>query len=192
VEFLNNLLKQKNIQILIAALLVVILAGAILFSNRVLTAKKSEEVVARVNGEAISKAELNKLLEKQYGQEALDLLISEKVIDLELKKRNIAITEEDVNKELQEIIQQYGGQEEFDKALVSYGYTADNFKKDIESNLKVEKLLEPEIKISEEDMKAYFDSNKDTFDVKEQVKASHILVDTEEKAQEVKKGFQEN
>ncbi len=183
---MGNLLRQKSFQILIAALLVVVLAGAVFLSTGTFPGKTSKEVVARVNGEAITRDELYKQLEEQYGQQALDILISEKVIELELRKQNITVSEEDVQKELEKIIDQYGGQDQFDTALASYGYTLNNFKKDIESNLKVEKLLKPEIEITEEEMKTYFDTNKETFDVKEQVKASHILVDTEEKAKEVK------
>jgi len=183
----KNLIKEKSFQIkVVAVLLIVVLIGAVIFSTGMLSGKTEGEVVARVNGEAINKDELYKLLEEQYGQEALDLLISEKVLELELEKQNIVVSEEDVQKESNEIIDQYGGQEEFDAALISYGYTLDNFKKDIESNLKMKKLLEPEITITEEEMKAYFDENKETFDVKEQVKASHILVDSEETAQEVR------
>ena len=184
---MKNLIKEKSFQIkVVAVLLIVVLIGAVIFSTGMLSGKTEGEVVARVNGEAINKDELYKLLEEQYGQEALDLLISEKVLELELEKQNIVVSEEDVQKESNEIIDQYGGQEEFDAALISYGYTLDNFKKDIESNLKMKKLLEPEITITEEEMKAYFDENKETFDVKEQVKASHILVDSEETAQEVR------
>lgn len=184
---MKDLIKEKSFQIkLLAALLAVVLIGGVIFGTGILSGKKSENVVARVNGEAITRDELYKQLEEQYGQQALDLLVSEKVIELELKKNNIVISDEDVQKQLTEIIDQYGGQEQFDMALANYGYTLENFKKDIESNLKVEKLLEPEITITEEEMKAYFDANKEIFDAKEQVKASHILVESEAKAQEVR------
>jgi foldase protein PrsA len=46
--------------------------------------------------------------------------------------------------------------------------------------------MEPDIKITDKEMKTYFDENKATFAQAKQVKASHILVDTEEKAKEVK------
>lgn len=166
--------------------MIAVLIGTIYYSTRTASGTKSGEVVARVNGEAINKDELYELLEEQYGQEALNMLISEKVLELELKKQNVTLSEEDIQKELSEIIEQYGGQEKFDNALASYGYTLDNFKLDIESNLKIKKLLEPEITITEEEMKEYFETNKETFNTKEQVKASHILVESETKAKEVK------
>nr|WP_303874616.1 peptidylprolyl isomerase [Tepidanaerobacter acetatoxydans] len=56
----------------------------------------------------------------------------------------------------------------------------------MKTNLNIEKLLGPSIKIEENEIKSYFDANKESFDTKEQVKASHILVDSEDKAKEVK------
>ena len=46
--------------------------------------------------------------------------------------------------------------------------------------------MEPQISITEDETKAYFEANRATFVQEKQVKASHILVDTEEKANEVK------
>jgi len=70
--------------------------------------------------------------------------------------------------------------------LEYYGITEDRLKEDIELNLYVNKLLEPKIKITENEMKNYFEENKDDFKQEEQVKASHILVDDEETAKEIK------
>lgn len=56
----------------------------------------------------------------------------------------------------------------------------------MKTNLKIEKLLEPEIDITEEEMKTYFEENKESLSEPEQVKASHILVEDEATAKEVK------
>lgn len=185
-KLLKNLFEEKSFRIAVAAVLVIALTGGILFSTGMLSGKTSEDVVARVNGKAITRDELHGQLEEQYGQQALELLISEKIIELELNKQKITITDEDIQKEFQEIADQYGGQDKFEAALTAYGYTLESFKEDIESNLKVQKLLEPEITITEEEMKSYFDANKENFEQKEQVRARHILVDSEDKAQEVR------
>jgi foldase protein PrsA len=179
-------MKPKNNKLIIAVLITAIVAGAACFGIGRMTAVPAEVAVATVNGEAITKDELYDAMKGQYGQSALDQLISEKILESELKKANIVISEGDTQKELQEMIVQYGGQEQFDALLTNYGYSLEDFKTNIEMNLKLQKLLEPKITITEDEMKAYFDANKETFDVKEQVKASHILVDSEAKAKEVK------
>ncbi len=52
-------------------------------------------------------------------------------------------------------------------------------KKDILKSLAVEKLI-ADVKVSDEEAKAYYDANVNDFRVGESVKASHILVDNEE------------
>lgn len=181
---MTNLVSEKKFQIaLLAVLLLIVLIGAFyLYNNKT----NANNVVARVNDQIITKDDLYEALVEQNGQAALDSLISDKIIELELKKQNITVTEESVKEEIDKIASQYGGQEAFEQALSSYGYSLDYIKTNIEKSLEVQKLLEPKITITEDEMKTYFEENKDSFNVKEQVKASHILVDSEEKAKEVK------
>ncbi len=176
----------KNNKLIIAVLITAVVAGAACFGIGRMTAVPPGSVVARVNGEAITKDDLYNTLKEQYGSTALDQLIAEKIVDLELAKQNVTVDEEATQKELQKMIEQYGGQEQFDALLANYGYSMEDFAKNIGTNLKLKKLLEPRITITEEEMKTFFEQNKDTFGVEEQVKASHILVDSEAKAKEVK------
>ncbi|MDR0139490.1 peptidylprolyl isomerase [Metabacillus idriensis] len=146
----------------------------------------TEEAVASVNGEKISKDELYSLLIDQGGTQLVDYLITEKIIEQESDKQDIKISNDAVEEEYQAVIASYGGEEAFIQQLETSGGTAQDVKKDLETNLKIEKLLEPEIKISEDEMKTYFDENKESFAEPEQVKASHILVEDAAKAKEVK------
>lgn len=146
----------------------------------------TEEAVASVNGEKISKDELYSLLIDQGGTQLVDYLITEKIIEQESDKQDITISNDAVKEEYQTMIASYGGEEAFLQQLETSGSTVEDVKKDLETNLKIEKLLEPEIKISEDEMKIYFDENKESFAEPEQVKASHILVEDAAKAKEVK------
>ena len=181
---MTNIVSEKKFQIaLLVVLLLIVLIGAFyLYNNKTNT----DNVVARINNEVITKDDLYEALVEQNGQATLDSLISDKIIELELKKQNITVTEESIQEEIDKIASQYGGQEAFEQALSSYGYSLDYIRTNIEKSLEVKKLLEPQITITEDEMKTYFEENKDSFNVEEQVKASHILVDSEEKAKEVK------
>ena len=150
----------------------------------------ASEVVARVNNENITKDELYEYLVKESGDSALNTLIANKIIELEAKKQNIKVTDDDIEAEIDKFAEQYGGRETFEQFLEFYGTPIDELKENIRINLTLEKLLEPSIEIKEDEIKTYFEENKESFGEKEQVKASHILVDSEEKANEVKAKLQ--
>lgn len=150
------------------------------------TSKGNDEIVAKVNDQVITKEELYNSLVKENGLQVLETLITEKIIDVEAKKQNITVSEEEIEAEINELMESYGGEELFKQALEYYGYTMDDIKKNVTVNTKIKKLVEPSITITEEEMKEYFEKNKDSFDQEEQVKARHILVDTEEEAKEIK------
>ncbi|MCK9217831.1 MAG: peptidylprolyl isomerase [Firmicutes bacterium] len=176
--------KEKNFKIGLLVLLGLIIAigGIYILNNKT----KGNDVVARVNNEVITKDDLYESLVKDNGKMALEMLIANKIIDLELKKENIIVTEEDVEKEIEIVAEHYGGRENFENMLAMYGETLEDVKSNIEKNLQIKKLLEPQIEITEEEMMTYFEENKESFNTEEQVNASHILVDSEEKAREVK------
>ncbi|HOQ76926.1 MAG TPA: peptidylprolyl isomerase [Thermoclostridium sp.] len=151
----------------------------------------SSEVVAKVGGEKITKEELYNRLVEYYGESALDSIIAEKIVDMELKKANITVTDEELQQEMNELIESYGGEDYVNMYLAMQGLTLEDLKEDILSYLKVKKLLEPRLTVTEEEVEEYFENNKSLFDQPEQVEASHILVDDEETAKEVKRKLDE-
>ncbi|TCJ05692.1 foldase protein PrsA [Cytobacillus praedii] len=151
----------------------------------------SEKNVASVNGEKISEKELNELLVAQYGTEALDSLITEKVISQEKKKEKIKVSKEELDAEMTAYMESYGGKDAFEEILANNGVERSTIEKNIENYLVTKKLLEPRIKITDEEMKEYFEENKDSYAQAEQVQASHILVEDEATAKEVRKKLDE-
>lgn len=183
---MNNMINKKNAPFIIGALILLIVIGVMIYKSPLMTGTAQGDVVASINGEAITKDELYDVLVAQGGKEALDSLIADRIINLELKKKGLEVSEKDVDAELQKMILEYGGREQFDQALASYGYTDIDIKKNIRMNFSATKLVGAEVAITDADMKTYFEANKATFDTPEQVKASHILVADEAKAKEVK------
>ncbi|XXM73076.1 foldase protein PrsA [Lysinibacillus sphaericus] len=174
--------KKKSIT-LWSVLGFVVISGALLAAFGF----SKEEVVAKVGNESISKDDLYSTLVDQYGEAALDTLIAEKIVELEGEKKEITIKDSEIGDELQSIKESYGGDDAFDEALASSGASVDGLKKNIETYLMTEKLLKDRVSITDDQIKKYFDENKDSFVQAEQVEASHILVEDEKTAQEVKK-----
>jgi foldase protein PrsA len=149
------------------------------------SSSSSDEVVAEVNDVKITKEEFYDYLVSQNGDEALNALILDKIIALELEENNIKISQDQIDAEYQVAVEAYGDEATMEQALAYYGFTKDEFLKNIEMNLSIEALIEPSITITDEEIEAYFEENKDDFNEAEQVKASHILVATEEEANDV-------
>ncbi len=148
---------------------------------------KKDEAVAQFNGEAISKDELYDKMVGLYGAATVDQIIADKIVDAEAKKQKITVADSVLNKEIDKLKESYGGEEVFNQTLESNNTTVAMLKNDLKSYLTIKKLLQPEITITDDEMKTYFDENKEAFAEAEQVKASHILVADEKTVNEVKK-----
>jgi foldase protein PrsA len=151
------------------------------------TAFSKTETAASVNGEKITKDELNTQLTEMYGAATLDSLITNKVIEMEADKQKVKVTGNEIDEELTKLQQSYGGEDAFAAALEQNKVSIDRIREDIQTYLLAEKMIKPSIKVTEEEMETYFEENKESFDQKEQVKASHILVEDEATAKKVKK-----
>ena len=170
--------KGRIVAILALTLALTVIMGAC-------TKAEDEVVIAEVNDLKITKGEFYDYLVEQNGQEVLEALILEKMLELEIEANNIEITEAEIDDEYAEMAETYGGLDGLKNTLEMYGYTEESIRKNLKLNLSIEKLMEPTISITDEEIAAYFAENKDDFDVSEQVKASHILVATLEEANEV-------
>ena len=181
------MLKQLNTKRIIALVIAIVLIATTLLTVNLSSnsSKKEKETVALVDNEKITKDELYDYLVQVNGQQALNALIVDKIILLESKDKNINITEKDIQAEIDKVIENMGGEAAFNNALQLSGISREDFEKNIENNLSLKKLLEPEISITEEEQKKYFEENKENFNQQKEVKARHILVETEETALEV-------
>lgn len=141
--------------------------------------------VATVDGEKISKEELNETLVQAYGQKTLETMIDDKIVNLEVKKEKISVSKDEIDEEFKTFVENAGGEDAFNAAMEQSGITEKIFKEDIKQYLSIRKLMEPRIKITDEEIEAYFEENKASFGTEEEVEASHILVEDEKLAKEI-------
>lgn len=129
----------------------------------------------------------NKTMGELMRENTLENLIGIEIIRQDAKKNNIEVTQEEVDTEISQMMQMYGGEEQFNEILTSANMTAEDMKEYTELNLLMQKYQEKMLKDlepKEDEIKAYYDKNKDQFKT---VEASHILVETQEEADAVKK-----
>jgi foldase protein PrsA len=143
--------------------------------------------VAIVNGEKITQDELYQEMVKQHGEATLDQMISERLVDQAATKAGVKVTEEDLNKEIETIRKNFSTEAEFEQALTQYGLTIETLKEDLKTKVKINKILENEVTVTDEEMQQFFEQNQQSFGTPEQVQASHILVQTPEEAEAILK-----
>lgn len=159
-----------------------IIAASVVF---LIVGFNKEEVVATVNGEEIEQDALYKKMVQTNGAEALDVLISNEIIRQEAEEADITVTEEELEAELVEYEEMYGGAEGLEAAIAESGLTMENLENEMKTFLKVEKLIGPNIEITDEAIETYFKENQESLGQQAQVEASHILTETKEQAEEV-------
>ncbi len=167
-----SLNKKTIIMVSIISLFVFILAGCSQTSN----GGEGEEIVIKVNGEEMPMDEFNNYLET---------FIERRVVLGDSNKKNIKADDEEIKQALSMYEQQYGGEENFKNALEQNGVSIDEFKEELEyvsiHQKHAEDFME-NVEIPDEEAKKYFEENKDEFIA---VRASHILLETEEKGKEI-------
>ncbi|GGB65937.1 peptidylprolyl isomerase [Fictibacillus barbaricus] len=141
----------------------------------------SEAIVESKAGD-ITKEQFYNKMKEQYGDQVLNQMIDEMVLEDKYK-----VTDKEIEKETDKIKEELGGEEAFKQALEQNGLSDEKqLKERIKSMLLNEKAATEGVKISEDEMKKTFDEKYKT-----EVKASHILVDDEKTAKEVQKKLKE-
>lgn len=153
--------------------------------SNVSTGNVGSEAVATVDGEAITANDLYNAMLEHVGSQTVDQLITERLINKEAEKANIEVTDADLNEEIDKIKKNFPDEATFNQQLAAIGYTLESFKKQMEPQVKLTKLLEPQIEVTDEELQKYYDDNKAMYETPEQVRASHILVDSKEEAEEL-------
>ncbi len=167
----------------------VLLIGAIVLAYMGIIGQKDRmaEAVATVDGGTITKEDVYNILYQQFGKDAIEKLIADRVVENKAKAGNVTVSDAELNAEIERIKKNFPSEAEFSNQLKQAGVTIDDVKKDLRSTLYLRKLLEKGNPITEDSLKKYFQENKASLDTPEQRRASHILVKTKEEAQAVKK-----
>ena len=176
-----------------------------------LLAKKPGDMIARVDGKDITRAdveqETNNLM-LQFGgkmspdqvsrmlpmlqRQALENLIGRHLLQQTAVQEGIEVAPEALEERIAKIVEQFPSEEMLKDKLAAAGVSEESFRQQVTEALRIEGLLEkhtPGAEVTEEEVEAYYDANPDNFQEPEQVKASHILItvgpeDTEEQKEE--------
>ena len=180
-------------------LLVTLAVSAMLFAGCGL---KSGEAIIKVNEQKITQGQFDAEFDKQAGSgiakafgidvkddknSFLYMLIKERVInelivrtllDEEMAKRGITVSNKDVDDAVKEIIDKLGSKEQLDALLKQHGVSNAEFKKDLKEEVKMKKLSKElgAVTVSDAEAKKFYNDNISKFKHPDKVRAAHILI----------------
>ncbi|MEO6053604.1 MAG: peptidylprolyl isomerase [Chthoniobacterales bacterium] len=155
-----------------------------------------KDPVATVNGEKISKAELEDAFNKEVQaagvpldslssdqklaayHQILDSLITDRLV--EKQAAGIDVSQAEVDAELAKIKSQFKSEQEFSDYLKKFKQTPASVQKEIKSALQWKKWIDAKIAgkdtVDEKEARKFYDENTKEFENPEMVRASHILI----------------
>lgn len=136
----------------------------------------NEEAVATVGKKTILRQEWLNELEARYGKDVLKEMVDQKVIEEMAAKYRIKISTQDVDREFRMLKTTYNS---FSKQNVK---NEKKWKEQIRSNLLLEELLTKDVEVSNDELESYYEKNKDLFNVPAAFHLSHIVVSTQQEA----------
>jgi len=146
-----------------------------------------------------------RVFELRIEDEALELATTRALITEELELRDVSVTDDAVEEEFQRQYVEFLAimgmtDEEFQEAFATGemeslqvgDYTYDEFidyaRTTVREDLEIDAIqtaVTGPIELTEDELRAYFEENRANYEVEENVTASHILVSTEEEAQQL-------
>lgn len=183
------------------------------------TKKTDDIVVAEVEGEKILKGRLDQemgqmdqYLASVYGpdfktnaevvpnynqilDQNIQNLIGYEILVLKAKeKEDIKVTDEQVEEEFDRTKQQFPDEATFNEALKNASFTEQTLKDNIKKDLYYQEMINnyiDKMPVEDPEVKEYYDQNIASYTQKPGATISHILVESEEKANEVLKKYNE-
>jgi len=169
----------------------------------------SEKKVALVNGSELIQADLDREIFRikqqlvrmgkpanesqlpKIKKDALENIIDHELLYQKSQKEAIKVEEAEVNKQLDTIKKQFPGENKFKEEMKKLNLTESALISKIKRGIFVQKFINNHfaktITISPEETKAYYDKFPPLFKQPEQVKASHILIKVDQKADKLAK-----
>ena len=134
--------------------------------------------------------ELNERV-KQAKDNILNEAIEEKILMISAKKADIEVTEEEIEKNIEEFKKRFATSEEFYAELKKEGFTLNDLKERTEEKIRITKFIRlnilRDIRITEEEINNFYEENKNEFLIPGQVKISQILIKSSGNSEELTK-----
>lgn len=117
-------------------------------------------VIAMVDGRPITVFSYYSALDKKYGNDTKQQLISEQLIADEAQKRGVVVSDSEVNNQIKQIETQASGSGSLDQILAQQGLTRDEFVKQVKLQSMIKKMFAKGATVSSQEVDQYIAQNK--------------------------------
>ena len=192
-------LRKVDMKLKYTGLFSLILLSLLMYLSPVLGVESppAEQVVAKVNGEEITKLQLERAIDEflprafyhgnitqekrdAFRQQALDFLIKRDLYYQAAVKEGMKIGEDEKDEGLKKIRERFKSEMKFENALKSAGFTRETFEREMARNLLVNRFVDTEITkksvVTDQYLKEYYKEHKKDFVRPESFRLRHILI----------------
>ncbi len=142
-------------------------------------------------GKKVDDSQLSKIKEM-----ALEQLIERELLYQESRNKGIEVDEAAVNSKIDALNKRFPGKDQFKKGLEKMNLTEAILKSQFRQGMAIQELIETQVaqkvKVSEQEIKDYYDGHPQQFQQPERVHAKHILIKVDPKAEKSKKAEAKN
>lgn len=170
---------------LTGALAVVLAAAASLGIGSCGDVPDGDRVVATVNGKPITYGQFVRELERSHGAAALLDLLDESLIRAEAEKRKLTLTQQEKDGGLERAAARVGSMRDLEMQLQRRGISMDAYRRQIETQLLLDKIALQETTVSDQELLAYYKAHRDEFKRGARVKARMMLFKDKSSAEAV-------
>jgi len=117
---------------------------------------------ASINSRPVSRFELYSRLESLYGEQVLEDMINNRILDLAIADSGAKVDQTMVDEQIASLESQFEGLGGLDSALDQQGLNREELKKQLYTQLAVEEILKEEIIPTEEEIQANYDAGLET------------------------------
>jgi len=163
----------------------------------------SDTVIAKVNGDEIVFGDIQAQLQQMLSQvpqnippqaiqqqlpammnRILNGIVTEKLLKDKVEEADIKVTQKDVDEQIEEIKEQMPEGQNLEDILKMQGMTMDKLREQVKESLPIKKLIDKNVgepkEPTQEEIKEFYEQNKDSFVQPEAVTARHILIGFDE------------
>lgn len=113
-------------------------------------------------------------------QEAMDLMVDQELIRQAAKKQGIEVSSAELDAAIAEVSEPFKTAEEFTRRIQNEGYTEESYREHVRQMVAASKYLDgirdASLKVSDEELEAYYRDNELRLTLPEQVRVRHILL----------------